>query len=366
MKNKKYKQNRIKTLQSRAGYFLSLLKTRCLGRNDPVICVLVVNNRCNLNCKYCFGDYTHRKIPDYSTEELKSVIDQLHAMGTRYLNIHGGETLLREDIGEIVDYIKSKGIYCCLITNGILLPEKIDAVRAVDNITISLDGRKENNDKNRGKGSFDKALQAIRLCIKEKVPLRVSATLTKHTMNDIGYMANLAKEMGFTLYYSILFKPLEQAQDCAMTHEEIKSAMDTIIGCKKKGFPIFTSLRAAKYARDWPLDHNEYHFLKKKDLHKAPKEFKPIKCFYGKIKFTIEADGNVYPCFLLGGNFKNFQPLNWREAGLKKAIEHARKVNDCVACPALSQTDHSLLLGLEMEQIKNVILDQLKESFRRK
>lgn len=366
MQDRKYNQNKFKTIRSRAAYFLALLKARLLRMNTPVICVLVVNNRCNLNCKYCFGGYAHRKIPDYSTEELKGLIAQLHKMGTRYLNIHGGETLLRKDIGEIVNYIKSKGIYCCLITNGILLPERINEIRAADNITISLDGGEENNDKNRGKGNFAKVMRAIKLCIKENVPLRISATLTKYTMNDIGYMARLAKDMRFTLYYSILFKPLEQAKDCAMTHEEIQTAMNKIIEYKKAGFPIFTSCRAAEYARDWPLDHNEYHFLKKADMAKLPKGFKHIQCYYGKIKFTIEADGNVYPCFLLGGNAKNFEPLNWREAGIKKAIEHVQETNDCVTCPALSQNDHSLLLGLHPGQIKNVILDQIKEGFRRK
>ncbi len=365
MNQTRYKQNKLKTAWSRINYFLALLKTRLLRRLDPVICILVVNNKCNLDCKYCFGDYAHRKVPDYTTEELKYLIDELYKMGTRYLNIHGGETLLRKDIGEIVEYIKYKGIYCCLITNGILLPQKIDEIRNVDNITISLDGTRENNDLNRGTGSYDKALNAIRLAIKEHLPLRVSATITRHTMNDIGYLAGLAKELGFTLYFSILFKPLSKAKECEMSHEEIVEAIDKIIEYKKKGFPIFTSLDAAEYAKYWPFDHNEYHYLRARDVNRLPKGFKIIRCYYGKIKVTIEADGNVYPCFLLGDE-KNFKPLNWRQAGLRKAIRHVQDTNDCVTCPALSQNDHNLLMDLNLKQIGHLVSDQLREAFKGK
>lgn len=358
-----YKQSQLKTIWSRLHYFLSLLKVRLLRRMDPVISVLIVNNRCNFDCKYCYGDYANRKGQNYTTEEIKNIIDELYNMGTRYLNVHGGETLLRKDIGEIVDYIKSKGIYCCLITNGALLHKKIDEIRNIDNITISLDGTRENNDLNRGKGTYDIALNAINLAIKEGIPLRVSATITKYTMSDIGYMANLAKEMGFSLYFNILFKPLPHAKEFEMTHEDIKNAVSQIIEYKKKGFPIFTSYRAAEYARDWPVDHNQYHFLREKDISILPKNFHPIKCYYGKNKIIIEADGNVYPCPLLEGHFK---PMNLREVGLKQAIRHVQETNDCIACPTLAHTDHNLLMDLNVAHIWYVILNQIKEAIKRR
>jgi len=357
-----YKQNRLKTILSRARYFFALLKTRLFKKRIPVICILVINNKCNFNCPYCFGDYASREIKDYSTEELKRLIDGLYKMGTRYLTVHGGETLLRRDIKEIIDYIKGKGMYCCLITNGALLPQKIDEVKNVDNLTISLDGTKEHNDLNRGEGTFEKALNAIKLARKNRIPLRVSATITKYTMNDIGYLAQLAKDLGFTVHFSILFKPLPQAGDFEMTNEEIKSATNQIIEYKKKGFPIFTSCRAAEYARDWPLDHRDYHFLKRSEMHKLPRHFKLIKCYYSKIKITIEADGNVYPCFLRVDDFK---ALNWREVGLEKAIRHVQENTDCVTCPTLTHNDHNLLMDLNLKQIFNLIFEQFKESFRR-
>ena len=128
---------------------------------EPISVVLVVNNRCNLNCNYCFGDYGNRRDTDYTTEELVKIIDDLYDLGTRYMIVHGGETLLRKDIGYIVNYIKNKGIYVGFITNGILLQKKIDEIRNVDSLCISLDGRMEGNDLNRGKGAFEALLMRL-------------------------------------------------------------------------------------------------------------------------------------------------------------------------------------------------------------
>ena len=360
-----YKQSRLKTIWARGRYFLAVAKANLLRETNPLLIVLIVNNRCNFRCKYCFGGYHGRREADYTLEEIKYIIDEVYRMGARYLNIHGGETLLRDDIGEIVSYIKSKGMYCCLITNGSLLDKKIDDVRNVDNLTISLDGCKENNDQVRGEGTFEKALRGIELAIQEKIPLRVSATLTRYTMGDVDYLANLAKELGFTLYYSILFKPLGEDVDFAMDDEEIRRAIKRIIELKRQGYPISTGLPALEYALDWPLDHNEYHFLKEHDLGKLPKGFKLIKCYYSIRKFIIEADGNVWPCFILSDK-DVFHPLNWREVGLRRAIRHVQKTNTCKTCPGLSQNDHNLLLGLDPRQVGYLIWDQLKESFRRK
>jgi len=363
----KYKQTKLKSTWARIRYFLAVLKCVLFKTNDIVICVLVVNNRCDFDCPYCFGSYHQRKNKDYTTAELKQLIDELYALGTRYLTLHGGEALLRRDIGEIIDYVKQKGMYCCLITNGSLLHKKLDQVRIVDNLTISLDGTKEHNDLNRGEGTYDKALSAIKLAIQEKIPLRVQATITTYTMNDVGYLAKLAKELGFSLYFSILFKALPNAKAFEMSDAETRAVLKEIRHYKNKGYPIFTSHHTLENGINWPLDHNTEHFVKRDEFEKKiPIHFKNkhhIKCHYGKNKMTIEADGNVYPCFVTADCF---EPLNWKEVGIKKAIQHVQETDDCVACPTLTQNDHNLLFNLKISFLAKVIFSQIKEVIRQK
>lgn len=357
----KYVNSDFKSFLYRANYFGSILKNRIMMKEAPIIAIVVVNNHCNWNCNYCFGDYPNRKEVDYTTDELKFIIEELYNLGCRYLNLHGGETLLRNDVGEICNFVKNKGMYLGLITNGSLLQGRIEELRNVDNLTISLDGAREGNEKNRGKGTFDKTIEAIRIGITEKLKLRVSATITKHTMGDIGYLANLAQEMGFHLYFSILFKPLKKAHDSQMTNDEIRTTLREIQKYRRLGYPIFTSDGALEAAIQWPFDYNENFHIPEEQIPDSYRDAH-VKCYFGSTKFTIEADGYVYPCFLTTDG--SFQPLNWREVGMKKAIEHVRETNKCRACPALSHSDHSLLLGMNPKQIIHVVKDQLKESLR--
>ncbi len=354
-----YKTSVAKRFLARVRYFSAILRQKIRGKDYPLIAVLVVNNKCNWDCVYCFGDYPNRREVDYTTDEIKYVIDELYRMGARYINMHGGETLLRNDIGELVHYAKHKGMYVCVITNGSLLANKIDEVKAVDNLTISLDGGAEGNDRNRGEGTYEASLAAIRLAVKSGIPLRVQATLTRHTMNDIGTLARLAQEEGFHLQFSILFKPLKRAQDCQMSPEEIRRTVQEIRKYKAMGYPIFTSDRVLDASYHWPFDYNESHHVTENQI---PDTYRPyhIPCFYSRTKFTIEADGYIYPCFLTTDG--SFKPLNWKEVGVEKAIAHVQQRNTCKACPAMTQNDHNALLGLNIRQVGYLVKDQLKET----
>ena len=354
-----YKSNRFKRIYSRAIYFGAIVKQRLSRRDYPIISIIVVNNHCNWDCVYCFGDYPNRREKDYTTDELKFLIDSLYDKGVRYVNLHGGETLMRNDMKELSNHIKNKGMYLCIITNGSFFPEKLDDVRIADNVTISIDGTEENNDHNRGKGSFKTALDAVEMLIKEKIPVRVSATLTKHSMNDIGFLAKLAHEKNFHIYFSILFKPLKKAKDCEMTSDEIRATIKEIQKYKGMGYPVFTSDDVLKASYEWPFDFNDKHHATEAEI---PDSYRPahIPCYYSRTKFTVEADGCIYPCFLTTDG--SFIPKNWKEVGVDEAIKHVQDTNVCKACPAMSQNDHNLLLGLNLKQVRYIIKDQIKES----
>ena len=71
-----------------------------LGVRCPVNVMLAVTNRCNGRCAYC--RIPMRSPEDLSTDVILRLIDEMKAAGTVRLGIWGGEPLLREDIGTIV------------------------------------------------------------------------------------------------------------------------------------------------------------------------------------------------------------------------------------------------------------------------
>ncbi|GJQ51001.1 MAG: hypothetical protein HKUEN01_33870 [Candidatus Kuenenia stuttgartiensis] len=348
--------NRYKHLKARLRLPYEILKCKIFGVYKPLVVLLYTNDRCNLTCKYCVGNWSARKIRDFTTEELKKIIDECESLGTVHFTIHGGEILLRNDAKEIVNYLKDNGMYVNLVTNGLLLPEKIDDVVNVDSLCISLDGREETNDFNRGRGAYKAAMAAIKVAQERKLKYVVHATLTKKSINDIEYLCEQAKEMNYYQQFSLLLKPLtakQQELNLGLTDEEARDAMRKLLALKDKGYPIFTFYPTLRNVINWPFKLNKSRL----NRDEIPANANLIKCYYGKLKITIDADGLAYPCSSLNDCFN---ALNVKEVGVKKAFDHIVETNTCEACYYLTQNDWSLLLGGSMSQFLNQAYVQMK------
>lgn len=351
------RDGRFRRMTSRTKLPLRILKCRLTGVYRPLVVLFYVTDRCNLRCRYCVGNWSGRKIVDLTTQEIMRIVRECKDLGACHFTIHGGEILLRSDIGEIVDYLKENGLFVNLVTNGILLPERIDEVMKIDSLCISLDGREENNDFNRGKGAYKAAMKAIRIAKERDMSLVVHATLTRRNIGDIEYLCMQAQQLRYYQQFSLLLKPLTPSQqELGLGDAESRKALSEILRFKRMGYPVFTSYRTLKNALAWP------HSLDRARLHKTELSEKSnlIRCFYGKLKIAIDADGFVYPCSSLNDTFKG---LNAREVGVKRAYEHVLKHNTCEACFYLTQNDWSLLLGGSLGQFANQSLMQLRNIF---
>ena len=128
-------------------------------RNKPLICGLVLHNKCNLRCRHC--TIFARPEANMKFGETLDIIDKFYADGGRCLYLEGGEPLLWKDrahtLNDVIDYAHKKG-YCTVVvyTNGTL-----PLISHADTVFISVDGLKDTHDKLRGK-SFDTIMKNIR------------------------------------------------------------------------------------------------------------------------------------------------------------------------------------------------------------
>lgn len=129
---------------------------------------LVITSKCNLKCAHCCQDLPeNNKAVDPSYNDLLRVVDQVVECNPKYIVITGGEPLLRDDIWDLVRYIKGKGNFELeLMTNGTLITE--DNVRLIneffDSVSISIDGYDNIScEKIRGKGVFEKVISSVKL-----------------------------------------------------------------------------------------------------------------------------------------------------------------------------------------------------------
>lgn len=360
----RYRNTPIKSILSRLRFFLSVLYCRLFGIDKPLFVVLVTNNTCNLNCIYCYGEYGKRtKKDDYSTGVLLEIIDELKELGTTLLTIHGGESLLRKDIGEILNYVKLKGFYVSFNTNGYFVPHKIKDLLGVDTVVLSLDGREENNDKNRGKGCYQKVMKAIDILHQHNLPVVVSATINKHTLNDMEYLAELAVEKKFRIQYSILYngdKLKTQEYSGVMTDEENRSVAKKILALKKKGYPVYYSGDILETAIYWPFSFDEKQVITRADVQAGlqQKKMRLIPCYHGRLKYQIDADGRVVLCWAQN----DADAPNVKKVGVAKAIQTCHDNKKCEYCVFLANNEHNAVLNLGLKNIWDIAAIQFADA----
>ncbi len=355
-----YKNSAFRSLCKRGIFFLNIVWARIWRLSKPLWVILVTNNGCNLSCSYCYGCYgeSRKDVKDFTTEELIRIIDELWSIGTRNLTVHGGESLLRKDIGLLLNYMKHKGFYVSLNTNGYFVPQMIEELKVVDCICVSLDGKEENNDKHRGKGCFKKAVEAMKVIVDNRIPLVVHATLTRDNMNDIEYLAGLTEKMGGRLQFSILYNADKFSRsDLVMNDRQTRWVLGEILRIKEKGYPIYYSSRTLKAALDWPYPHDEKFYVCAGE--KLPDSYKTrIRCLHGVLKYYLDADGKVFTCW----RHARADAPNIRQAGIKKAFQICRNNNTCHYCAFLSNNEHNALFGLIPDSTFDMIKLQVQDS----
>ncbi len=282
---------------------------------------LLISHDCNLRCEYCFagtGDYgTGRK--NMSFDVAKSAIDFVIESSKDRQNIEvdffGGEpTLNWQVVKDTVAYareqekIHGKNIRFTVTTNGVLLDdEKIKFINAeMANVVLSLDGRKDVNDKMRkrvdGTGSYDKVLANFKKCVdtREGKEYYIRGTFTKYNLdfsNDVLHIY----DMGFD---QVSVEPVvtDTKYPYALTeidlpdiYMEYEKLADMLIDVEKKG----------EFC-------NFFHFMV--DLDQGPCAIKRMRgCGAGNEYVAVTPDADIYPChqfvgideFYMGNLYKN-------------------------------------------------------------
>lgn len=139
----------------------------------PRMLTFMMTYRCNLRCTMCwqwgeqglFHDLPKQhEIEQLDLATLRSVIDDVAGQGTGVF-LWGGEPFLHRDLLPFVEYVKSKGLYCSINTNGTYLPREAGRLvdLGVDAIMVSVDGPREVHDRIRGmEGSFQRIADGVR------------------------------------------------------------------------------------------------------------------------------------------------------------------------------------------------------------
>lgn len=277
--------------------------THAVASPVKAMCLLIAMD-CNLRCEYCFastGDYgTGRALMSFETS--KKAIDFLLEESADRENLEvdffGGEPTMNWDVlVETVKYARSKekeynkNFRFTVTTNGILLDDaKIDFINnEMNNVVLSIDGRKDVNDRMRhradGTGCHDQIMKNYKKLISKRGDKEyyMRGTYTKYNLdfsNDVMHMYG----EGFD---QVSVEPVVadpkmpyaiHEDDLPEIFKEYENLSLKLIDIEKKG----------EFC-------NFYHFMI--DLDQGPCVIKRLRgCGSGNEYVAISTDGDIYPC----------------------------------------------------------------------
>ncbi len=273
---------------------------------------LHVAHTCNLNCSYCFasqGKYQgDRALMSFETG--KRALDFLiENSGNRHnleVDFFGGEPLMNwQVVKDLVAYARSiekeynKNFRFTLTTNGVLVDDEVIDFcnKEMDNVVLSLDGRKEVHDRFRvnyeGKGSYELVVPKFQEFAERRgdKSYYIRGTYTHNNVdftNDILHMA----ELGFT---ELSMEPVvcPPGDPFALTDEDLPKLFEQYEILAKE------MIKRKKEGRAFTF----YHYMI--DLKNGPCIYKRISgCGSGTEYMAVTPWGDLYPCHQFVGDEK--------------------------------------------------------------
>lgn len=271
---------------------------------------LHVTHDCNLACKYCFaeeGEY-HGERGLMSLEVGKKALDFIIENSGKRTNLEvdffGGEPLMNwEVVKELVKYGRmrekeaGKNFRFTLTTNGMLLNDEVMEFlnKEMSNVVISLDGRKEVNDRMRprrgGQGSYDVIVPKFQKLAESRnqTDYYIRGTFTRHNLDfseDVKHFADLG-------FKQISIEPVvaPKEADYAIREEDVNKILDEYDNLAKE------FIKRRKEGKGF----NFFHFMI--DLDQGPCIYKRMSgCGAGSEYLAVTPWGDLYPCHQFVGN----------------------------------------------------------------
>jgi len=290
----------------------SYIKDSSFINRKPVVKALCLHvaHDCNIRCKYCFasqGDFKGDRnlmSEDIGKKALDFLIENSGNRRNLEVDFFGGEPLLNfEVVKKLVDYGRKreketdKRFRFTITTNGVLLNDEIIEYinKNMENVVLSIDGRKEINDKMRytvnGDGTYDIILPKIKKMVEARrdKSYYVRGTFTKHNIDFAEDVLHLA-DLGFknTSVEPVVAEP---GKDYELTSGDLPQI-----------FQHYEDLaREIIHRENRGEGFNFFHFMI--DLNQGPCVIKRLTgCGAGSEYLAITPEGDIYPCHQFVGN----------------------------------------------------------------
>ncbi|MFA6790081.1 MAG: radical SAM protein [Parcubacteria group bacterium] len=255
----------------------------------PTQVLFEITSFCNCDCITCYhkADLDHYIPP---LEDLINRISKLKELGIGLFEVTGGEPFSRNDLHQILNFIKQQGLHFYVVTNGEFLinssNELIDILKEGLGLAVSLDGVGEiHNRVRRRDGLYVKMMAGLDYLHFKGIKIYFISTLNKENLASVEEMVDVAKKFNTIVH----FRP-------------------TI----KTGAAVLNNLEPVDLARELG------GLLKHPNVRNgllSTKKTVPYSRYYGcglRKRISVDSRGVLYPCVMdrtrFLGNIKDYSP----------------------------------------------------------
>jgi mycofactocin radical SAM maturase len=296
------------------------------GLQAPICLTWELTYACNLACIHCLSSSGRRDPRELTTAEAMGVIDELAALKVFYVNVGGGEPMLRPDFFDLLGYSVDRKVGVKFSTNGTrLTPARAVRLAAMDyvDVQISIDGAvATTNDPVRGDGSYAAARTAMdNLAAAGFGAFKISVVVTRQNAAELDALAALADGYGAQLRLTRL-RPSGRGAD----------SWDELHPTNGQQRDLYR----------WLLDHPGV--LTGDSFFHLSALGEPLDglnlCGAGRVVCLIDPVGDVYACpfvihdEFLAGNVRDDGGFTWvwRDSGLFGELRQPQSAGACASC----------------------------------
>lgn len=293
---------------------------RWLGsRRAPWFVSWALTFRCNYRCGHC--GYWREQGAELTADRALDHARQMVRAGVWGVSLCGGEVLLRPELGQILEILHRGGVVTRVTTNGRLVPQRLDDLRWISRLKLSLDGPPEVHDLVRGPGAFADLQAALAAARRAGIPVQLNSVLGRPLLERLDEHLQTVARLGA----SVTFQPPERRPGAAPkaldellpTPGQMSRAVDRLAALRRAGDRrVGNSAGTLAYIKTWP-------------------EPAPVDCHAGRRFCRIMPDGRVLACDRPQAPAV-IQAANERqstvEPGFTNGIVGLRRAGTCAGC----------------------------------
>jgi radical SAM protein with 4Fe4S-binding SPASM domain len=290
----------------------------------PRSCFWEITQACNLRCIHCEASAGDAAPDELSTSEALALADALAEIGTRDVQLTGGEPLVRPDWATIAERLVQRGLNVVVISNGLGLGARVVerlVSLGVRGVSVSLDGNRTVHDRIRvpahgSASSYDAVMAALRRLVASPLRTAVITQVHRDNIDDLARVYEELVSLGVEVWQVQVCMPLgrllKYREQYLLAPEQLAGLQDQLAGFIRDGrLRIAVGDNIGYYGRHEPLLRGAIMGV----------ESFWAGCIAGCQVFAICANGDVKGCpshpheFVVGNVRQTPLPTIWNDAG---------------------------------------------------